>query len=166
MTERVQQRQDAVKSGSRSRTSAGDAFSALVVLVFQLDGALSLAGDALARPAGHTSARWRVLAAVQHEPRTVSEVARLWGLARQSIQRVADELVREQWAMYEENPEHRRAQLLRLTARGRRAIRRIEAAQRPWADALGAEIGESELRSAGAVLARVLEALRSGTASA
>jgi len=96
----------------------------------------------------------------------VSEVARLWGLARQSIQRVADELVREQWAMYEENPEHRRAQLLRLTARGRRAIRRIEAAQRPWADALGAEIGESELRSAGAVLARVLEALRSGTASA
>jgi DNA-binding MarR family transcriptional regulator len=163
MTERVQQRQDAVKSGQTSRTSAGDAFSALVVLIFQLDGALSVAGDALARPAGHTSARWRVLAAVQHEPRTVSQVARLWGLARQSIQRVADELVREGWAMYEENPEHRRAQLLRLTGRGRRAIRRIEAAQRPWADALGAEIGESELRSAGAVLASVLESLRSAT---
>ena len=143
-----------------SRSPAGDAFSELVVQVFQLDGLLSAAGDALARPAGHSSARWRVLAAVEDAPSTVANIARAWGLARQSVQRVADDLVRERWAVYEENPGHRRAQLLRLTPRGRRALRRIQAAQRSWANALGGEIGESDLRQASSVLARVLHALR------
>ena len=142
------------------RTPAGDAFSELVVQVFQLDGLLAAAGDELAGPAGHSSARWRVLAAVEGVPSTVSHIARVWGLARQSVQRVADDLVREGWAGYEENPGHRRAQLLRLTPRGRRALRRIQAAQRSWANALGGEIGESDLRQASSVLARVLHALR------
>jgi DNA-binding MarR family transcriptional regulator len=162
MVGRVVQRQDAVKSdeGEGSRTAGGDAFSQLVVEAFQLDGLLTAAGDALARPAGHTSARWRVMAAVEDGPATVSQIARLWGLARQSIQRVADGLVREGWARYEENPGHRRAQLLRLTQRGHRALRKIQAAQRSWANALGEEIGEEDLRQASSILARVLEALR------
>ena len=42
-----------------------------------------------------------------------------WGLARQSVQRVADVLVEERFCSYEENPGHRRAQLLRITPRGR-----------------------------------------------
>jgi DNA-binding MarR family transcriptional regulator len=162
MAGRLSQRQEAVNldTGPVSRTPAGDAFSGLVVQVFQIDGLLAAAGDALARPAGHSSARWRVLAAVEDAPSTVSHIARAWGLARQSVQRVADDLVREGWAVYEENPGHRRAQLLRLTPRGRRALRRIQAAQRSWANAMGAEIGESDLRQASSVLARVLQALR------
>lgn len=166
MTKSLRYRQDPVNSatGSPARTAAGDAFSALVVLVFRLDGALTSAGDALARPAGHSTPRWRVLAAVEDGARTVSQVARGWGLARQSVQKVADDLVRERWAAYEENPGHRRAQLLRLTPRGRRALRRIQAAQRSWADALGSEIGEADLWKAAEVLGRVLEAVRSAPA--
>lgn len=161
MSERLPNRQDAVKSDSPgpSRTPAGDAFSELVVQIFQLHGLLTAAGDALAKPAGQTSARWRVLAAVEGGPLTVSQIARAWGQARQSVQRVADALVREGWAAYEENPGHRRAQLLRLTPRGRRTLRRIQAAQRSWADELGAEIGEAELRKASSSLARILEVL-------
>jgi DNA-binding MarR family transcriptional regulator len=161
MKERLSNRQDAVKSDSigSSRTPAGDAFSAFVVQIFQLDGLLTAAGDALARPVGQTSARWRVLAAVEEGPMTVSEIARAWGFARQSVQRVADVLTREGWASYEENPDHRRAKLLRLTPRGRRALRSLQAGQRSWADTLGAEIGEADLRRASAVLARVLQAL-------
>jgi DNA-binding MarR family transcriptional regulator len=162
MAGKVDRRQDAVNPHPEqaSRTPAGDAFSELVVQVFQLDGLLSAAGDSLAKPAGQTSARWRVLAAVQDAPATVSQIARAWGLARQSVQRVADAVVLEGWAVYEENPGHRRAQLLRLTPRGRRALRRIQAAQRSWADALGAEIGEADILEASSVLARVLQALR------
>jgi len=99
-------------------------------------------------------------AAVEDGPLTVSQIARAWGFARQSVQRVADALVREKWAAYEANPGHRRAQLVRLTPRGRRALRRIQAAQRSWADALGAELGEADLRRASSVLARVLHVLR------
>jgi DNA-binding MarR family transcriptional regulator len=158
MTESLRQRQDAVNSDSR--TPAGDAFSSLVVQVFQLDGLLGAAGDALARPAGQTTARWRVLAGIDEEPKTVAQIARMWGLARQSVQRVADDLVRGGWAGYEGNPGHRRAQLLRISPRGRRALRKIQDAQRSWADALGAEIGERDLLHAQAVLARIVEALR------
>ena len=56
-------------------------------------------------------------------------------------------------------PEHRRAQLLRITPRGRRALRTIQAAQRTWADALGEEIGEADLRKANAVLGRAIRAI-------
>jgi DNA-binding MarR family transcriptional regulator len=163
MAQTLANRQEAVNRGTADRTPAGDAFSALVVQVFQLDGLLADAGDELARPAGQTSARWRVLAAVEEAPSTVSQIARLWGLARQSVQRVADVLVEEGWATYEENPGHRRARLLRLTGRGRRALRQIQAAQGSWADALGGEIGEADLRRATAILALVQDALRAAS---
>jgi DNA-binding MarR family transcriptional regulator len=104
-----------------------------------------------------------VLAAVEEAPSTVSQIARLWGLARQSVQRVADVLVEEGWAAYEENPVHRRARLLRLTGRGRRALRQIQGAQRSWADELGGEIGEADLRRATAILTRIQDVLRAAS---
>jgi DNA-binding MarR family transcriptional regulator len=139
-----------------SRSPGGDALSELVVHVFRLNGLLISIGDSLAQPAGQTSARWRVLATVEDGPSTIAQIARDWDLARQSVQRVADVLVDERYCQYEENPDHRRAQLLRITPRGRRALRTIQAAQRAWADALGAEIGEGDLRKANAVLARAI----------
>ena len=139
-----------------SRSPGGDALSELVVHVFRLNGLLISIGDSLAQPAGQTSARWRVLATVEDGPSTIAQIARDWDLARQSVQRVADVLVDERYCLYEENPGHRRAQLLRITPLGRRALRTIQAAQRAWADALGAEIGEADLRKANAVLARAI----------
>jgi DNA-binding MarR family transcriptional regulator len=167
MARRVTTRQHAVNLDveREARTPAGEAFSELVVQVFRLDGILAAAGDALAKPAGQTTARWRVLAAIEHAPATVAQIARAWGHARQSVQRVADVLVREGLAAYGENPGHRRAQLVRLTGRGRAALRRIQAAQRRWADELGARIGEDDLRVANAALARVLRAVTSAHAT-
>lgn len=154
-------RQDAVntKRRGRSRTPAGDALSELVVQVFRLDGLLAATGDALAEPAGQTSARWRVLATVEDGPSTVAQVARSWGLARQSVQRVADVLVDERYCSYEENPGHRRAQLLQITPRGSRALHTIQAAQRAWADELGTAIGEADLRKANIILSRAIEVI-------
>src|SRR6187200_2405200 len=95
----VPARQHAVNSAasdttpdSAPRTPAGDAFSGLVIRVFRLAGTLADEGDALARPAGQTTARWQVLAAIEDEPRSVADIARALGLARQSVQRVADAL--------------------------------------------------------------------------
>lgn len=127
--------------------------------VFRLDGALTAAGDALARPAGQTSARWRVLAAVERQPLTVAQIARAWSLARQSVQRVADALERDGLVAYEENPLHRRAKLVRLTRRGAEALAEIQAAQQQWADEVGARVGAADLDAAADVLARLLAAL-------
>jgi DNA-binding MarR family transcriptional regulator len=100
-----------------------------------------------------------VLATVEEEPMTVAAIARALGLARQSVQRVADLLDGDGLAVYVDNPDDRRAMLLQLTPRGRSALRTIQAAQRGWADALGAELGEKELRAASTTLARVLDAV-------
>lgn len=151
MSGTVPKRQHAVKPDA--------AFRALVVQVFRLNGMLTAAGDALAAPAGQTSARWRVLAAVQDAPKTVAQIARAWSLARQSVQRVADLLERDGLIAYEDNPAHRRASLLRLTPEGRAALERIQTAQRAWATTVGDEVGAGDLQTASAILERVMGAV-------
>jgi DNA-binding MarR family transcriptional regulator len=145
----------------RTRTPAGDALSELVVRVFQLNGLLTAAGDTLAKPTGQSTARWQVMAAAEFAPMTVAETSRALHLTRQSVQRIADILVAEGLATYEDNPRHRRAKLLVLTERGATILREIQAAQRVWADELGAAAGEADLRRAGAVLDRLVALLAS-----
>jgi DNA-binding MarR family transcriptional regulator len=151
----IAKRQHAVNS----RTPAGEALSRLVVQVFRLDGALAAVGDALARPTGQTSARWRVLAAVEQQPRTVAQIARAWSLARQSVQRIADALAHEGLVAYEDNPEDRRAKLLRLTPAGAGVLAQIQGAQRAWADEIGNRMGAKDIAAALDILTRLLAAL-------
>lgn len=151
----IEKRQDAVKS----RTRDGEAFSALVVRVFQLKGVLAAAGDAIAAPLGQSTARWRVLAAIEREPRTVAQIARDWKLARQSVQRLADALAADGLVTYVDNPAHRRAKLVELSAEGRRVLRRIQSKQAAWANEAGAAIGTRDLEAATKVLASILAAL-------
>lgn len=170
---RIPDRQDAVKTHEtepKPRTAAGDAFSMLAVLIIRLHGLITAEGDALARPAGQSSARWQVLAGAERGPTTVATIARMLGLARQSVQRVADVLEAEGLVADQDNPRHRRARLLTLTERGRETLRTIQASQRTWANACGKELGEADLRRASAVLERTLDALtkrrgRAGSAS-
>jgi DNA-binding MarR family transcriptional regulator len=143
-----------------SHTPAGDALTNLIGQVVQLIRRFSMAGEALAKPAGQTLARWLVLETIDAAPATVAQIARTMHLARQSVQRLADVLVRDGFAIYQDNPAHRRAKLLAITPRGRTALRAIQAAQVAWSDRLGAELGEAELRRVSAVLDRVLQALR------
>jgi DNA-binding MarR family transcriptional regulator len=131
----------------RAETDA-DVFTRLVLLVFRLNGLLLEAGDRLAAPVGQTSARWQVMGVVDHGPITVAAVARRMGLRRQSVQRTADLLVADGIAAYVDNPADRRAKLLALTPSGRRALARIERAQRAWAAELGAVVGSAPLLQA------------------
>jgi DNA-binding MarR family transcriptional regulator len=142
------------------RTPAGDAFTALLGQVVGLTRRFTTVGEALAKPAGQTLARWLVLETIQDRPATVAEIARTLHLARQGVQRLADLLVRDGLAVYEDNPAHRRAKLLRLTPLGHTALRTIQTAQAAWADALGAELGQADLQQASIVLDRVLQALQ------
>ena len=159
---KVTERQDTVKNrdpANDTRTPAGDAFSGLVVRLFRLNGLIAAEGETLTRPAGQTTARWQVLASAEESPLTVAQIARTLGLARQSVQRVADVLERDGLISYEDNPRHQRARLVTLTGKGRATLARIQASQRPWANALGAAVGERQLRQANAVLERALEAI-------
>lgn len=156
------ERQHAVKSAAEHElqlTPAGEAFSDLVVQALRVHGLLIAAGNRMAKPAGQTEARWQVLGVIEHGAATVAEIARVFGLARQSVQRTADALQLDGLAAFEDNPRHRRARLLRITPAGIAVLRKIQASQRVWADELGAQLGESDLRHASEVLARVRRAL-------
>jgi DNA-binding MarR family transcriptional regulator len=145
--------------GPPSRTPAGDAFTSFLGQVIGLTRRFTAAGEALAKPAGQTLARWLVLETIQDRPATVAQIARSLLLARQGVQRLADVLVRDGLAAYENNPAHRRAKLLRITPPGLTALRTIQTAQAAWADAVGAKVGEEELRQASILLDRVLQAV-------
>ena len=145
-----------------TRTPAGDALTALVLPVFELNGEFLAAAELITRPVGLTPAWWQVLGATLEEPLPVAEIARRvgLGLARQSVQRVADLLVEQEWARYHPNPSHRRAKLLAPTSQGRRTLARLADAQHAWANAVGAAVDLEELAQALSVLSRVSAASR------
>jgi len=151
------------RTAAGRRTAAGDALTELVLPVFELNGEFLAAAETMTRPVGLTPAWWQVLGATLDEPLPVAEIARRvgLGLARQSVQRVADLLVGRGWAEYRDNPAHRRAKLLEPTAEGRRTLSRLTAAQHAWADAVGGAVGEAELRHALGVIRQIIDASRS-----
>jgi DNA-binding MarR family transcriptional regulator len=152
----VGKRQHVVNAPTRPpRTTAGDAFTDLVLEVAWLGGIFTAKGEALARLGDQTLARWVILDAIEDAPATVAQIARRRGIARQAVQRVADVLERDGLVAYEPNPGHRRAKLLRPTAQGRKVLRAISIAQKAWADELGRAIGEVKLRRAKALIADI-----------
>jgi DNA-binding MarR family transcriptional regulator len=158
-------RQHAVKSPRPdSHTAPGEVLTALIIPVIQLNAHFGRAGEAIASAGGQTLARWLVLEAVATAPSTVARIARGLGLTRQSVQRIADLLAGDGLTEYMENPAHERSKLVRLTPRGRRTLRTIQAAQRVWANRVGAEVGEADLRQTSRVVDRLAAALRSDRA--
>lgn len=115
--------------------------SELALTTFRLNGQVLALAEELARPVGLTAARWQVLGAVLTEPLPVAAIAREMGMARQSVQRIADILVDSGLAEYSENPSHRRAKLLAPTNDGLAAVRRINPAHAHAASALVATLG-------------------------
>ncbi|MFD8220784.1 MarR family winged helix-turn-helix transcriptional regulator [Streptomyces sp. NPDC059697] len=123
--------------------------------VFRLNGQFLSVADELAGPAGLTAAWWQVLGAVLPEPLPVAGIARVMGITRQSVQRVADLLVGKGLAEYLPNPAHRRAKLLSPTAAGRAAVAAIGPGHEALADRLARALGEDGF----AETVRILERL-------
>ena len=144
------------------RTPEGDALTELVLPVFELNGEFLAAAEDITAPTGLTPAWWQVLGATLDEPLTVADIARRvgLGLARQSVQRTANLLVDKGWAVYVDNPHHRRAKLLEPTSKGRETVAALRDAQHAWSDAVGAAVGEDELRSFAETLEKILAASR------
>jgi DNA-binding MarR family transcriptional regulator len=74
--------------------------------------------DRIARGLGTTGPRILTLSTIAPRPITVSDVARRMDSSRQNIQRTTDALVESGLVEYVTNPNHRRAKLAQLTARG------------------------------------------------
>ncbi|SEO93015.1 DNA-binding transcriptional regulator, MarR family [Methylobacterium sp. ap11] len=136
------------------RLPARRAWSGLVIDVFRLNGDLIEAGDALVRDLGLTSARWQVLGAIALSPvpLPVAHIARNMGLARQSVQRVVDDMRDDGLVRLEPNPHHRRAPLVAMTPRGEAAYAQAMARKDLWADVLTEGMSAETIEAAGTLL--------------
>lgn len=130
-------------------------FSRTALGVFRLNGQFLSVADELAKPGGLTAAWWQVLGAVLREPLPVAGIARAMGITRQSVQRIADLLVRRGLAEYVPNPAHRRAKLLRPTDEGLAAVRRIGPGHAEVAARLADALGEKEFAETVKMLERL-----------
>ncbi|MEV0379228.1 helix-turn-helix domain-containing protein [Nonomuraea sp. NPDC050643] len=140
-------------------SESGDLLSGLALGAFRLNGQFLQVAEGLARPAGMTAAWWQVLGAVLREPLPVAGIARVMGMTRQGVQRIADLLVERGLAEYQPNPAHRRAKLVQPTAAGREAIAKIVPAHQAFADRLVGELGVEGARQCLEALQRLSTAL-------
>lgn len=92
--------------------------------------------DRIAGKLGTTGSRILILSAISAGPLIVSEVARKMAMSRQNVQRATDALVEDGLVEYVSNPNHRRAKLVRLTARG-------DSVMREWARVGGEAIQQT-----------------------
>lgn len=140
------------------RTALAEALTDLVLTLFRVNNASLVWGDRLVRPFGLTSARWQIMGAIAYadRPRPVAWLARDLGANRQNVQRIVNELAQEGLLRFEANPQHKRAQLLVMTAAGQRAYDQAIRAWDPAADELARDLSPDDL----ATTLRVLKVLQ------
>ena len=124
-----------------------DAWTRFVEALFRVNGLLLEAGEGIARPIGQSSARWQVLGGLGYGPKTVAQMAREIGHARQSVQRLADVLEREGLVGYREKPEDRRTSLLELTPAGMGVLTAIYNRQVEWSNRITKDLATEQLEA-------------------
>ncbi|QND49162.1 MarR family transcriptional regulator [Rhizobium lusitanum] len=138
-----------------------DELGRLILEVFRLNGRLLARGDEIVGPIGLTSARWQVLGAIARPRtgRTVAQIAKEAGVARQGVQRIVNELVRDGLVEFRDNPHHKKAQLAVLTGKGDDAYGAADQLRRNWIGALAVDFQSADIAKAVDVLAALRQRL-------
>ena len=132
------------------RSPQGEAFTALILETFRLNGALLSAGNQLTKPHGLTSARWQVMGAIQlaGQTLTVAQIARRMGLTRQAVQQIINILKQQDLVGLQVNLDHKRAPLFSISTKGEKVMAAIEKAQITWVNELSENLSEQQLNQA------------------
>lgn len=143
---------------SEAYTGSAELLTDITLTIFRLGGILVAEGDRLTRDLGLTSARWKILGAINMEaaPMTVPQIARRMGLTRQAVQRVVDELRVMKLVEIVCNPDHQRSPIVACTPKGSAAYGRVMRRYTKWANRLAEPMEVRELTKALKVL-RALE---------
>ena len=136
-----------------------EALTDLLLTMFRANNLTLTWGDRLVAPLGLTSARWQILGAIVQadRPQPVAWLARDLGANRQNVQRIVNDLMKDGLVNFEPNPHHKRAQLVVLTAKGRKTYEDALALYNPLVEALAEGLAPADIEAA----QRVLSALRS-----
>lgn len=136
-----------------------DPLSQFSLSIFRLNGFLMRNGDAITKPLKQSSARWQVLGRVGFRPQTVAQIARSMGHTRQSVQRIADTLVREGLVTYKDHPSDRRTRILELTPTGLETLTAIYTQYGAWTRHIMSKLTARQLSQLATALNEVAEVL-------
>ena len=138
-------------------TQKGQNFTEIVLEIFKVNGLLATEGDRLTKAFGLSSARWKVLGALEMSkvPLTVSQIARTMGLSRQAVQRLTDAMKNDGLLDYQENPQHKRANHVVLSNKGKDVYSLISEIQIPWANQISKRIKAEDLKTTLMTLRRI-----------
>lgn len=149
---------------AKPETSATDprvvAYRLLVADVAELMGRSRTSSDVLARAAGQTAARWHVMSVLWGQQQSVASAARRLGLTRQSVQRVANDLLADGLVTATPDPNDARAPLLALTETGEALVADLYANSDAERTALvaRANVSDRQLASARATVRALIDA--------
>ena len=121
---------------------------------------LNATGERLFAGLGQTPGKVSLMRSLMEQgPQSVAQIARARPVARQAVQRMADELAEHGLIEFVENPTHRRAKLARLTAKGKKMMEETMTAELKWAGRLTRNFGEGEVEIARDVIQRLTKIL-------
>lgn len=109
-----------------------DPASGFALSVFKLYGLLMRNGERITHSVGQSSAKWQVLGRAGSSPQSVAQMARDMGLARQSVQRVANGLEEAGLVTFKDIPDDQRTYLVEITQRGLVVLQSIYELNRVW----------------------------------
>jgi DNA-binding MarR family transcriptional regulator len=139
----------------KSHSRAGKVFTELVLETFRFNGRLLSAGDNLTKPFDLSSARWQVLGAIVDRPLSIAQISRNMGVARQSVQRLADNMEKTGMVEFVPNPDHQRAKLMRLSENGQQVMKRLSQRQIQWANKIASGASGEEIEAALALIGKL-----------
>ncbi len=139
------------------RSAAGEALTELILEVFRFNGVMLHAGNRITKPHGLTSARWQVMGSLElaGQSLTVAQIARRMGLARQGVQRIANDLAKLGMVTFEDNVDHKRAPLVSITEQGASVLVEIDQVQTKWVNQLAEKLNATKLDDAVSLLTAV-----------
>lgn len=97
-------------------------------------------------------------------PATVPQLARSRPVSRQSMQKLANDMLREGLVEFFENPDHQRSKLLRITPLGEQLLAQMNAREVKLGQWLAEELSENEIRTATSVVSLLRDRLAQSTA--
>ena len=137
------------------RNDTSERFTQFTRALFAANNMVFKHGDLTTGEYQQTSARWRVLDNIEPCPLTVSQIAKLTGYTRQSIQRLADALVEEGLAAYEPASDQRTKNVC-ITEQGRELLERLAEYENEWVARITQTLSIQELTD----LTQALEKVR------
>ncbi|MCP4001512.1 MAG: MarR family transcriptional regulator [Gammaproteobacteria bacterium] len=122
-------------------------FNEMMGECFRLNRSLVDVAQQLTDGMGVTGTQWGVLGAFGQDevPGTVAKTARQMGLARQSVQRIADVLADKKLINYLPSLEDKRAQLVEVTTTGRTLLTELEQRQQVWIQSIAGSYCDADI---------------------